>query len=74
MAEPSQPTLVFMTAEKPKNLIVINYDPDCKFVRKLKNARQAAQYEIQSICKSMKPLISLLKQKKGIMKMLSRPC
>ena len=33
------------------------------FVRKLKNARQAAQYEIQSICKSMKPLISLLKQK-----------
>ena len=41
----------------------INFDPDCKFVRKLKNATQAAQYEIQSICKSMKPLISLLKQK-----------
>ena len=41
----------------------INFDPDCKFVRKLKNARQAAQYEIQSICKSMKPLITLLKQK-----------
>ena len=41
----------------------INFDPDCKFVRKLKNARPAAQYEIQSICKSMKPLISLLKQK-----------
>ena len=36
---------------------------DCKFARKLKNARQAVQYEIQSICKSMKPLISLLKQK-----------
>ena len=36
---------------------------DCKFARKLKNARQAAQYEIQSICKSVKPLISLLKQK-----------
>ena len=31
--------------------------------RKLNNARQAAKYEIQSICKSMKPLISLLKQK-----------
>ena len=41
----------------------INFDPDCKFTRKLKNARQAAKYEIQSICKSMKPLISLLKQK-----------
>ena len=41
----------------------INFDPDCKFTRKLNNARQAAKYEIQSICKSMKPLISLLKQK-----------
>ena len=51
----------------------INFDPDCKFTRKLNNARQAAKYEIQSICKSMKPLISLLKQK-GIIKMLSRPC
>ena len=40
-----------------------NFDPDCKFTRKLNNARQAANYEIQSICKSMKPLISLLKQK-----------
>ena len=41
----------------------INFDPDCKFTRKLNNARQTAKYEIQSICKSMKPLISLLKQK-----------
>ena len=41
----------------------INFDPDCKFTRKLNNATQAAKYEIQSICKSMKPLISLLKQK-----------
>ena len=41
----------------------INFDPDCKFTRKLNNARQAAKYEIQSICKSMKPLNSLLKQK-----------
>ena len=41
----------------------INFDPDCKFTRKLNNARQAVKYEIQSICKSMKPLISLLKQK-----------
>ena len=36
----------------------INFYPDCKFTRKLNNARQAAKYEIQSICKSMKPLIS----------------
>ena len=42
---------------------VINFDLDCKFTRKLNNARQAAKYEIQSICKSMKPLIRLLKQK-----------
>ena len=41
----------------------INFDPDCKFTRKLNNARQAAEYEIQSICKSIKPLISLLKQR-----------
>ena len=26
MAEPPQPTLVFTTAEKPKNLIVVNYE------------------------------------------------
>ena len=38
----------------------INFDPDCKFTRKLNNARQAAKYEIQSICKSMKPLISFI--------------
>ena len=41
----------------------IHFDPDCTFTRKLNNARQAAKYEIQSICKSMKPLIRLLKQK-----------
>ena len=41
----------------------IHFDPDCKFTRKLNNARQAAKYEIQSICKTMKPLISLLKWK-----------
>ena len=41
----------------------INFDPDCKFTRKLNNARQATKYEIQCICKSVKPLISLLEQK-----------
>ena len=41
----------------------INFDPDCKFTRTLSNAKQTAKYEIQSICKSRKPMISLLKQK-----------
>ena len=41
----------------------INFDSDCKFTRKLNNGRQTAKYEIQSICKSMKLMISLLKQK-----------
>ena len=41
----------------------IKFDPDCSFVRKLQNSRQAAKIEIESICKSMKPLISFMKQK-----------
>ena len=41
----------------------IHFDPDCTFTRKLNNARQTAKYKIQSIWKSMKPLIRLLKQK-----------
>ena len=37
MAEPSQPTLVFTTAEKPKNLIVINYEcpPDPNHINRI---------------------------------------
>ena len=56
----------------------INFDPDCKFVDHLKNTMTASKYvnSIRSICKSMKPLITLLKQKelyyekaiKGILK------
>ena len=41
----------------------IEFDPDCKFTKKLNNARHAVRYEIESICKSMKPLITLMKQK-----------
>ena len=29
----------------------IKFDPDCSFVRKLQNSRQAAKTEIESICK-----------------------
>ena len=43
----------------------IHFDPDSTFTRRLNNARQAAKYEIQSTCKSMKPLIRLLKQKEN---------
>ena len=41
----------------------IEFDPDCQFTKRLNNARHAVRYEIESICKSMKPLIKLLKQK-----------
>ena len=56
----------------------IDFDPDCKCVDHLKNTMTASKYvnSIRSICKSMKPLITLLKQKelyyesaiKGILK------
>ena len=43
----------------------IAFDPDCPFVRHLKHSRTAAQQieSIRSICRSMKPLISLMKGK-----------
>ena len=42
----------------------IDFDPDCPFASILKHSRTSAlQIEkIQSICKSMKPLITLIKQ------------
>ena len=56
----------------------IHFDPDCKFVDHLKNTMAASKHvnSIRSICKSMKPLVTLLKQKelyyesaiKGILK------
>ena len=43
----------------------IEFDPDCKFVDQLKNTQTASKYvnSIRSIYKSMKPIITLLKQK-----------
>ena len=43
----------------------IAFDPDCPFVRDLKHSRTAAQQveKIRSICRSMRPLISLMKEK-----------
>ena len=56
----------------------ISFDPDCNFVDKLKSSMQASKHidSIKSLCKSLKPLITLLKQKelyyekaiKGILK------
>ena len=56
----------------------IHFDPDCKFVNHLKNSMAASKHvnSIRSICKSMKPIVTLLKQKelyyesaiKGILK------
>ena len=43
----------------------IAFDPDCPFVRNLKHSRTAAQQveKIRSICRSMKPLVNLMKEK-----------
>ena len=43
----------------------IAFDPDCPFVRNLKHSRTAAQQveSIRSICRSMKPLVNLIKGK-----------
>ena len=43
----------------------IEFDPDCKFVDLIKNTKTASKHvnSIRSICQSMKPLITLLKQK-----------
>ena len=43
----------------------IAFDLDCPFVKSLKHSKAAAQYveSIRSICRSMKPLIGLMKGK-----------
>ena len=56
----------------------INFDPECEFVNHLKKSMAASKHvnSIRSICKSMKPIINLLKEKelyyesaiKGILK------
>ena len=49
----------------------IAFDPDCPFVKNLKHSRTAAQQveSIRSICRSMKPVINLIKEKNYIMKL-----
>ena len=48
----------------------INFDPDCKFINHLKNLMTAAKHvnSTRSICKSMKPIINLLKEKESYYK------
>ena len=41
----------------------IRFDADCSFVNKVHNVKQPVKTIIQSMCKSMKPLITLIKQK-----------
>ena len=43
----------------------INFNPNCAFLKQLKYTRVASKHvsSIRSICQSMKPLITLLKQK-----------
>ena len=43
----------------------INFDPECKFVDHLKNSMAASKHvnSIRSICKSMKPIVTLFKEK-----------
>ena len=41
----------------------VKFDVDCSFVNKIRDAEPAVKTVIQSMCKSMKPLITLIKQK-----------
>ena len=41
----------------------IRFDADCSFVNKVHNVQQPVKTIIQSMCRSMKPLITLIKQK-----------
>ena len=48
----------------------IAFDPDCAFVKSLKHSGTVAPHieNIRSICRSMKPIIRLMKEKNFIMK------
>ena len=41
----------------------VKFDADCSFVNKICDANPSVKKIIQSMCKSMKPLITLIKQK-----------
>ena len=45
----------------------VKFDADCSFVNKIHNAHLPVKTIIQSMCKSMKPLITLIKQKGKIL-------
>ena len=47
----------------------INFDPNCTVLKQLKYTHVASKHvsSIRSICQSMKPLITLLKQKKIVL-------
>ena len=47
----------------------VKFDTDCSFVNKIRNANPSVKTIIQSMCKSMKPLITLIKQKEEFYEM-----
>ena len=47
----------------------VKFDADCSFVDKIHNAQRPVKTIIQSMCKSMKPLITLIKQKESYYEM-----
>ena len=47
----------------------VKFDADCSFVNKIHNANPSVKTIIQSMCKSMKPLITLIKQKEKFYEM-----
>ena len=47
----------------------VKFNADCSFVNKIHNAHPPVKTIIQSMCKSMKPLITLIKQKEKFYEM-----
>ena len=47
----------------------VKFDADCSFVNKIHDATPSVKTIIQSMCKSMKPLITLIKQKEKFYEM-----
>ena len=47
----------------------VKFNADCSFVNKIRNAHPSVKTIIQSMCKSMKPLITLIKQKEQFYEM-----
>ena len=47
----------------------VKFDADCSFVNKIHDANPSVKTIIQSMCKSMKPLITLIKQKEKFYEM-----